>query len=191
MTAISPGGAIAMCAGLLYEAATVILTRSSAESGLRTWGLALKERIGFKRAAVAVARKLAVIDARDAEDPARCSTAQPERRPDRDADSVRSPSALIRPCRDVGRAIPPDGVHLLSQQSAASTLEGSSREAPSCGGCMPTAKTTLHPADAHMAPLIRLESGPPQCSLDPEPRRRAREYLKNHLQNGPRLPGPG
>jgi transposase len=45
---------------LLYEAATVILTRSSAESGLRTWGLALKERLGCKRAAVAVARKLAV-----------------------------------------------------------------------------------------------------------------------------------
>jgi transposase len=45
---------------LLYEAATVILTRSSAESGLRTWGLALKERLGFKRAAIAVARKLAV-----------------------------------------------------------------------------------------------------------------------------------
>jgi transposase len=47
--------------GLLYEAATVILTRSSADSGLRRWGLALKQRLGFKRAAVAVARKLAVI----------------------------------------------------------------------------------------------------------------------------------
>lgn len=46
--------------GLLYEAATVILTRSSADSGLRTWGLALRQRLGFKRAAVAVARKLAV-----------------------------------------------------------------------------------------------------------------------------------
>ena len=46
--------------GLLYEAATVILTRSSANSGLRTWGLKLRERVGFKRAAVAVARKLAV-----------------------------------------------------------------------------------------------------------------------------------
>lgn len=46
---------------LLYEAAMVILTRSYAESDLRTWGLKLKERIGFKRAAVAVARKLAVI----------------------------------------------------------------------------------------------------------------------------------
>ena len=46
--------------GLLYEAATVILTRSSADSGLRTWGLKLRERVGFKRAAVAVARKLAV-----------------------------------------------------------------------------------------------------------------------------------
>jgi transposase len=46
--------------GLLYEAATVILTRSSAESSLRTWGLQLRERVGFKRAAVALARKLAV-----------------------------------------------------------------------------------------------------------------------------------
>lgn len=47
--------------GLLYEAASVILTRSSVDSSLRTWGLKLRERIGFKRAAVAVARKLAVI----------------------------------------------------------------------------------------------------------------------------------
>lgn len=46
--------------GLLFEAATVILTRTSAESGLRTWGVKLRERVGFKRAAVAVARKLAV-----------------------------------------------------------------------------------------------------------------------------------
>ena len=45
---------------LLYEAAAVMLSRSSAESALRTWGLRLKERIGFKRAAVALARKLAV-----------------------------------------------------------------------------------------------------------------------------------
>jgi error-prone DNA polymerase len=49
--------------GLLYEAATVLLTRTSArnESTLRSWGLKLRERLGFKRAAVAVARKLAVI----------------------------------------------------------------------------------------------------------------------------------
>ncbi|PYF06954.1 transposase IS116/IS110/IS902 family protein [Rhodobacter viridis] len=47
--------------GLLYEAATVVLTRTTADSALRTWGLKLRERIGFKRAAVAVARKLAVI----------------------------------------------------------------------------------------------------------------------------------
>jgi transposase len=40
--------------GLLFEAATVILTRSSADSGLRSWGLKLRERLGFKRAAVAV-----------------------------------------------------------------------------------------------------------------------------------------
>lgn len=49
--------------GLLYEAATVLLTRTSArtESSLKRWGLKLRERLGFKRAAVAVARKLAVI----------------------------------------------------------------------------------------------------------------------------------
>ena len=46
--------------GLLFEAATVILTRSSADSGLRSWGLKLRERLGFKRAAVAVARRLSV-----------------------------------------------------------------------------------------------------------------------------------
>ncbi len=47
--------------GLLYEAAAVILTRVSADSGLRRWGVKLREKVGFKRAAVAVARKLAVI----------------------------------------------------------------------------------------------------------------------------------
>jgi transposase len=47
--------------GLLYEAATVLLTRSRSECDLRMWGLRLRERLGFKRAAVAVARKLAVI----------------------------------------------------------------------------------------------------------------------------------
>lgn len=46
---------------LLYEAVSVILTRTRAESDLRTWGLRLREKLGFKRAAVAVARKLAVI----------------------------------------------------------------------------------------------------------------------------------
>lgn len=48
--------------GLLYEAATAILTKTSAktESQLKIWGLQLHKRLGFKRAAVAVARKLAV-----------------------------------------------------------------------------------------------------------------------------------
>jgi transposase len=46
---------------LLYEAATVFLTRAYAESDLRALGLKLRERIGFKRAAVAAAHKLAVI----------------------------------------------------------------------------------------------------------------------------------
>jgi transposase len=46
---------------LLYEAAGIILTRVTTDSSLRTWGLKLRERLGYKRAAVAVARKLAVI----------------------------------------------------------------------------------------------------------------------------------
>ena len=47
--------------GLLYQAATVILTRSLADSTLRSWGLKLREKVGFKRAAVAVACKLAIV----------------------------------------------------------------------------------------------------------------------------------
>jgi transposase len=46
--------------GVLYEAAPVILTRTSADSALRAWGLKLSTRIGFKRATVAVARNRAV-----------------------------------------------------------------------------------------------------------------------------------
>jgi len=38
-----------------------VLNRSTDTSTLRTWALELKERLGFKRAAVALARKLAVI----------------------------------------------------------------------------------------------------------------------------------
>ena len=51
----------AFCSGSVGQAATVILTRGSADSSLRRWGLKLRERVGFKRAAVAVARKLSVI----------------------------------------------------------------------------------------------------------------------------------
>ena len=46
---------------LLFEAAMAMLTRVRGESELRSWGLALRKRLGFKRAAVALARKLAVI----------------------------------------------------------------------------------------------------------------------------------
>lgn len=46
---------------LLYEAASVLLTRVRADSALRRWGLRLRKRLGFKRAATALARKMAVI----------------------------------------------------------------------------------------------------------------------------------
>ena len=46
---------------LLYEAAAVLMTRVRKESGLRRWGLMLWKRLGFKRAATALARKMAVV----------------------------------------------------------------------------------------------------------------------------------
>jgi transposase len=51
----------ALLRGYLYEAATVLLTRLQRPCALRTWGRALAERIGMKKARVAVARKLAVL----------------------------------------------------------------------------------------------------------------------------------
>jgi transposase len=51
----------ALLRGYLYEAATVLLTRLQRPCALRTWGRALVERIGVKKARVAVARKLAVL----------------------------------------------------------------------------------------------------------------------------------
>lgn len=46
---------------VLYEAATVLLRRSTRPSALKSWGLAICKRRGRKKAVVAVARKLAVI----------------------------------------------------------------------------------------------------------------------------------
>jgi transposase len=46
---------------LLYEAANVLLVKISRDSALRSWGLAIAQRSGFKKAKVAVARKLAVL----------------------------------------------------------------------------------------------------------------------------------
>ena len=45
----------------LYEAANVLLTREIGFSRLKAWGLRIAKRAGFKKAKVAVARKLAVI----------------------------------------------------------------------------------------------------------------------------------
>ena len=45
----------------LYEAATTLLTRTTSFSSLKAWGLKLAKTSGFKKARVAVARKLAVI----------------------------------------------------------------------------------------------------------------------------------
>lgn len=46
---------------LLFEAATVILTRTQHWSSLKAWGMKLAQRQGSKRARVGIARKLAVV----------------------------------------------------------------------------------------------------------------------------------
>jgi transposase len=51
----------AMVRTYLFEAAGVLLTRVPHWCALKAWGLRLAKRIGFKKAKVAVARKLAVI----------------------------------------------------------------------------------------------------------------------------------
>jgi transposase len=45
----------------LFEAATVLLYRTKKWSSLKAWGMKLAERIGMKKAKVAIARKIAVI----------------------------------------------------------------------------------------------------------------------------------
>ena len=45
----------------LYEAASVMLTRTVRMSPLKSWGLAVAKRRGTKKARVALARKLGVI----------------------------------------------------------------------------------------------------------------------------------
>jgi transposase len=45
----------------LFEAAASLLVRVQSSSALKTWGLNLVQRLGFKRGAVAVARKLGVV----------------------------------------------------------------------------------------------------------------------------------
>ena len=51
----------AMVRTALYEAANVLLTRVTRWSPLKAWAVRLAQRIGGKRAKVALARKLAVI----------------------------------------------------------------------------------------------------------------------------------
>ena len=45
----------------LYEAANVLLTRTSRWSALKAWGLNVAKRAGMRRAKVAMARKLATL----------------------------------------------------------------------------------------------------------------------------------
>ena len=46
---------------LLYEAANVLISRVRRFSPLKSWAVRLAARMGFKKAAVATARKIAVV----------------------------------------------------------------------------------------------------------------------------------
>jgi transposase len=50
-----------MLRSYLFEAAGVVLARTKSFSALKAWGLRIKMRSGWKKACIAVARKLAVI----------------------------------------------------------------------------------------------------------------------------------
>ena len=50
-----------MLRSYLYEAAGVLMTKLRRNCPLKAWALRLEKRIGWKRASIAVARKLAVI----------------------------------------------------------------------------------------------------------------------------------
>ncbi len=50
-----------MLRSYLYEAAGVLLTRVPKWSPIKAWGVRLAKRVGFKKAKIAVARKLAII----------------------------------------------------------------------------------------------------------------------------------
>ena len=51
----------ALMRSYLYEAANIMLTRSRANNPLKSWGAKLAKRAGFKKARVALARKMAVV----------------------------------------------------------------------------------------------------------------------------------
>jgi transposase len=51
----------ALVRSYLYEAANVMLTRSRGSNPLKVWGLKFAKRAGWKKARVALARKMAVV----------------------------------------------------------------------------------------------------------------------------------
>jgi len=130
--------------GLLYEAATVLLVRSRSECDLRKWGLKLRERLGFKRAAVAVARKLAVIMTPCWSPANRSRIHAPQ------------PDTRARPRRKALRDVLPGRRPIHSATFVASAaftatecvlnLGGVAPRSPIMRRHMPTAKTTMLPA---------------------------------------------
>ena len=132
-----------------------MLTRVRGESDLRSWALALRKWLGFKRAAVALARKLAVImhamlktgtdfnpkpsaEAHPCKpQPKGCCAEADHELTEKFPCSVRPQDVRDVPAGDVGEAIPL--VRLRPSWTAQPTLESRPLECPSCGGPVSTA----------------------------------------------------
>ena len=93
----------AMVRSYLFEAAGVLLTRVPQWCKLKAWGHRLWKRIGFKKAKIAVARKLAVILHRMWRDGTNFHLVQTRRRQPRSNQNPRIPLRRKQcPCRDGG-----------------------------------------------------------------------------------------
>jgi hypothetical protein len=140
--AVSPNAAIRCCE--VTEAANVLLTRVAKWSALKAWGVRLAKRSGLRKAKVAVARKLAVIQ---------CGSKAPNsnghpRRPLISLHKCRIPptSGSERPCRDAGVGEIAPGYAMLKRAKRASHIHPPASSYAIMRRAAPTAERTMDPA---------------------------------------------
>jgi transposase IS116/IS110/IS902 family protein len=149
----------------LFEAAGTLLFRVARPSALKAWGMRLAQRIGSKKARVALARKLAVLMHRVwvGGSEFRWSRWPP---PDRDlsGEQIRRPAEPC-PCRDEGVGDPVDAEAALAPGTASVTL-----------GCP-------RPERLHAAAPCRLRREP-QSRQEHQARRTKSLRLQSRSENG-------
>ena len=88
----------------LYEAANVLLTRIRKPSALQDWGLRIARRSGFKKAKVAVARKLSIVLHRMWRDGSEFSRSPADAAHTRLLSTGANAAPRVRPRRDEGQS---------------------------------------------------------------------------------------